>query len=147
MEAALVSTWLSKDVLVRLGFAEVNVTEVSCRETTCLLRYEYPVRLEAAVAASGLPPGSPMQAVEEHLGWFAPRGAGLKIAPFDREGEPMKAVSLVLAFDDASWEPTTYAQWVRDQKESARAFFARYRSEHHPSHGPSGPRFPEGDAG
>jgi hypothetical protein len=123
MEDSMSKTWLSRDVFAKLGLAEMNVTRLSCRQTTCLVEYEYPSRLERIVADAGLRPGSPMVLVEEALGWAAPRGGGLTTTIFERQGEPMKRASLVLGFDEASWEPTKYAEWVNSQRPVTQAFY------------------------
>jgi hypothetical protein len=129
MEAALARSWLSAEVFARLGLGEMSVTEVTCRQTTCRIWYEYPARLEALVAASGLQPSSPMVLVEEALGWAAPRGGGLRTTAFDRGGEPMKRVTLVVGFDEASWDPSGYEAWVSGQRDAAQEFFRRARAE------------------
>jgi hypothetical protein len=123
MEAAMAQTYFARDVFARLGLGALAVTELSCRQTTCRLAYEYPSHLEDLVAASGLPRSSPMVLVEEALGWAAPRGGGLERFAVDRDGRSYTSVSVVLGFDEASWDPAQYGQWVRAQLPSAQAFY------------------------
>ncbi len=127
MEASLTKAWFSADVFERLGLGAMKVTDLSCRQTTCKLSYEYPSSLKKDVAASGLPLGSPMQLVEEELGWAAPKGGGLRTRSFERDGQAFDEASLVLGFDVASGSPETYAAWVRGQRDLTREFFRKGR--------------------
>jgi hypothetical protein len=123
MEAALTSVALSPALLESLGLGDMKVTALTCRQTTCALAYEYPTRLVDRVVASGLPPSSPMVLVEEAVGWTAPRGGGLRTRTFTRDGVPYARASLVLGFDEGSWEPARYRTWVADRLPEAQAFY------------------------
>jgi hypothetical protein len=147
MEAALSRVALSPALLADLGLGDMKVTVLACRQTTCALTYEYPARLVDRVVAAGLPPSPPMVLVEEAVGWAAPRGGGLRRTAFTRDGEPYARVSLVLGFDEASWDPARYRAWVDERRPEAQAFYRRAREErqkHTPASGPQG--YP-GDAG
>jgi hypothetical protein len=128
MEAAISGVFLSRDALAGLGLGELEVTGLDCRQTTCQLSYQYPLRLVDRVVASGLPASSPMVLVEEAIGWAAPRGGGLHTRTFPHNGEGYASVSLVLVFDDRSWDPARYRQWVEEQRPAAQEFFRRARA-------------------
>jgi hypothetical protein len=91
------------------------------------MEYEFPSRLVDLVLASGLPASSPMVLVEEAVGWAAPRGAGLHGTVFVRGGERVTKMSVVLGFDEDSWEPGNYPQWLESQRADAQAFYRRAR--------------------
>lgn len=128
MESALANSYLRAEVFDRLGLWRMRVTEVSCRQTTCRLSYEYPSELRRVVAATGLAASSPMVLVEEELGWAAPRGGGFQLTPFKRDGEDHEHVSMVLGFDESSWEPSAYTEWVQSQTLATRDFYRNARA-------------------
>ncbi len=119
--------FLAPDVFARLGLGEMKVRALSCRQTTCQLSYDFPSRLANTVSASGLPPSSPMVLVEEALGWAAPRGAGFRKTSFEREGQAYTRISVVLGFDEGSWDPGRYGQWVDQQLPASQAFYRQAR--------------------
>jgi hypothetical protein len=129
MEAAFTSVALSRALFAQLGLDELKVTALDCRQTTCALTYEYPTRLVERVVASGLPPSSPMVLVEDAVGWTAPRGGGLRSQRFERGGEAWTRTSLVLGFDEASWDPAGYRRWVSERLPEAQAFYRRAREQ------------------
>jgi hypothetical protein len=129
MESAVAQRFFAADVLAPLGLAELKVLSVSCRQTTCRMEYEFPSRLTAAVAEAGLRPSSPMVLVEEAVGWPAPRGGGLQKETFRRGGQAFTRMSVFLGFDERSWDPATYGDWVTDQLPAARDFYRRARED------------------
>jgi hypothetical protein len=129
MESALANGFVASTTLARLGLAEMVVTDISCRQTTCRFDYEFPSRLVNVVRATGLRPSSPMVLVEEAVGWAAPRGAGLHRIAFQRDGAAFTRMSVVLGFDEASWDPASYPQWLQSQRPAAEAFYRRAREE------------------
>jgi hypothetical protein len=129
MESALANVFVASATLARLGLAEMVVTDISCRQTTCRFEYEFPSQLVNLVRATGLRPSSPMVLVEEAVGWAAPRGAGLHRIAFQRDGAAFTRMSIVLGFDEASWDPASYPQWLQSQRPAAEAFYRRAREE------------------
>jgi hypothetical protein len=99
MESALANSLQSRDVFMGLRLREMSVTGISCRQRTCRMTFEYPTRLVDTIGASGPPPTSLSALFGEPLGG-APNRARLEIIPFDRQGESMRRVSLVLGFDE-----------------------------------------------
>jgi hypothetical protein len=128
MESTLARTYFRADLFEKLGLRQMRMTEVSCRQTTCRLSYEYPSSLRDLVKAAGLAPSSPMVLVEEELGWASPRGGGLQRTTFAKEGEAYEAVSVVLGFDEDSWDPAGYPSWVQRQVSTTREFYRQARA-------------------
>jgi type II secretory pathway pseudopilin PulG len=129
MESALANGFVASATLARLGLAELVVTDITCRQTTCRFEYEFPSRLVNLARATGLRQSSPMVLVEEAVGWAAPRGAGLHRIAFQRDGAAFTRMSVVLGFDEASWDPANYSQWLQSQRPAAEAFYRRAREE------------------
>src|SRR5205814_10010244 len=103
--SVLAEAVFAPEVLARLGLAELKAVAVPCRQTTCRLEYEFPSRLVRTVEAAGLPPISPLVLVEEAVGWPAPRGGGFHQQTFERDGEAYTRASVILGFDEPSWDP------------------------------------------
>ena len=127
MEAAM-RRRLDPSLLASLGLAEVTITELVCRETTCRLVYEYPVQLAVLVAARGLPPStSPLALLEEQEGPPAPVNLGWRREELWREHTPFIRLSADFRLDGDAHDPARYDEWARAQLPRTRETFRRMR--------------------
>jgi hypothetical protein len=128
MESAMRAR-LSPALLSSLGLADLQVTQLACRETTCRLVYEYPTRLDAVVAARGLPPRTaPLALVEEKIGPPAPVNLRTWQEELTRQGEPFRRMGADLRLDGESHDPARYDQWSRAQLPATVAAFQKMRA-------------------
>lgn len=123
MEAAF-GRHLNAGELAKHGLQDVRVTELSCRRVTCRLAYEFPKSVEDLLAADGLPRDtSPLALIEEQAGPPAPLNLGWRREEFDRDGHPLVRFVAVFAFDEQSYDPDRYDEWVESQVERTRHAF------------------------
>lgn len=126
--------YLSEGNLGRFGLSAVHIEQLECRQTTCKLVYEHPQALSQLSESLGLPPGPPLQVLEDQLGPIANRGGGHRTEAFMRNGQPLVRQSLVIGFTEANWNPVEHAHWVSSQHPLLKAVFARYREHHRLQH-------------
>jgi hypothetical protein len=130
MESAMRAR-LSQELLASLGLAELRVTQLTCRESTCRLVYEYPTRLDAVLAAHGLPPeASPLALVEEQIGPPAPVNLATWREELTRDGTAFRRLGSDFRLDGESHDPAHYDRWSRAQLPRTRAAFAKMRADH-----------------
>ncbi len=123
MEAAF-GRRLTTEELEKYGLTDLQITELSCRRVTCRLAYEYPASVEDLLAANGLPRDtSPLALIEEQTGPPAPLNLGWRRDQFDRDGQRLVRMVAVFAFDEDSYDPGRYDEWVESQIERAREAF------------------------
>jgi hypothetical protein len=129
MESAMRAR-LSPDLLASLGLSEVQITELTCRASTCRQVYEYPARLDAVLLAHGLPPeASPLALVEEQIGPPAPVNLGTWREELTRGGAPFHRLGSDFRLDGESHDPARYDQWSRAQLPRTRAAFVKMRAD------------------
>jgi hypothetical protein len=137
MEAALGRRHTAAE-LARYGLSEVRITELSCRRVTCRLAYEYPTSVEALVVADGLPrETSPLALIEEQAGPPAPLNLGWTREPVNRDGQAFIRMTAIFAFDEASYDPDHYDEWVESQVARTRDAFGRMPRRWPPSTRPA----------
>jgi len=125
MEAAF-GRRISAEELAKYGLENLRVTEISCRRVTCRLAYEYPKSVEDLLAADGLPRDtSPLALIEEQTGPPAPLNLGWSREEFDRDGQHLVRFVAVFGFDEKSYDPNRYDEWVESEVERTHHWFGR----------------------
>lgn len=125
MEAAFVRRFVGAE-LSKYGLDDLRILEFSCRRVSCRLVYEYPSSVEDLLAANGLPRStSPLALIEEQSGPPAPLNLGWTREPFVRDGRSHVRMVAVFGFDEASYDPERYDEWVDSQLDKMREAFGR----------------------
>lgn len=117
---------ITAEELAKYGLVDLRITELSCKRVTCRLAYEYPARVEDVLAANGLPRDtSPLALIEEQTGPPAPLNLGWSQEHFVRDGQRVVRMVAVFGFDENSYDPDLYDEWVESQLERTREAFGR----------------------
>jgi hypothetical protein len=112
--------------LSRYGLTDLRIVELSCRRVTCRVVYEYPSSVEDLLAADGLPRStSPLTLIAEQEGPPAPLNLGWSRETFARDGKELVRMVAVFGFDEESYDPEHYDEWVDSQLTRSQDAFRR----------------------